>query len=201
MNSDKSLAYYLDLSYTTVLRRDEEGDFVAKIDELPGCSAHGPNQNEALERLKEAQQLWIEDAIEAGDQVPEPEQPLPLPSGKWVQRIPRSLHQKLVQLAKKENVSLNQLVTSILAEAVETKAWVDVTRKHAATNPLLAWLDPSHPWEGPRVTVQGDWVVCRPAKKHPELLRTLEAVRQLMSLPQESTFDAYAKEITEHAKR
>ena len=41
-----------------------------------------------------------------------------LPSGKWVQRVPRSLHKKLVSTAKREGVSLNQLVTSVLAAAV-----------------------------------------------------------------------------------
>ena len=106
------------------MRRDDEGDLVAKIDELPGCSAHGATPAEALENLAEAQQLWIEDCIEAGQPVPEPEaEEETLPSGKWLQRVPRSLHQKLVQLARRENVSLNQLVTSMLSEAIGTKSY------------------------------------------------------------------------------
>ena len=112
----KDLKYYLDLPYTKILRRDEEGEFVARIDELPGCVAHGKNEGEALERLKEVQALWITDSIESGDTVPEPEETLP--SGKWVQRVPRSLHRKLVSFAKREGVSLNQLVSTILSEAV-----------------------------------------------------------------------------------
>lgn len=109
---------FLDLSYTAILRRDEDGDFVARIDELPGCSAHGHTQGEALERLEEAKRLWIEDAIENGHSVPVPAAEAALPSGKWVQRVPRSLHKKLTSLAKTEGVSLNQIVTSILAGAV-----------------------------------------------------------------------------------
>ena len=112
----KDLKYYLDLPYTTILRRDEEGEFVARVDELPGCIAHGKNEGEALERLKEVQALWITDSLESGDTVPEPEETLP--SGKWVQRVPRSLHRKLVSFAKREGVSLNQLVSTILSEAV-----------------------------------------------------------------------------------
>jgi len=41
-----------------------------------------------------------------------------LPSGKWLQRVPRTLHRDLIRLAEREGVSLNQLVTSLLSEAV-----------------------------------------------------------------------------------
>jgi antitoxin HicB len=114
----KNLQYYLELPYTVMMRRDEEGDFVARIDELPGCAAHGHTPHEAFEALEEAKQLWITDCLESGDPVPEPAIEEALPSGKWVQRVSKTLHKKLVSLAKRENVSLNQLVTSLLAEAV-----------------------------------------------------------------------------------
>ena len=114
----KDLSYYLGLPYTVVIRRDDEGDFVARIDELPGCSAHGGSKEEAIENLDEAQRLWVEEALENKEAIPEPEADAELPSGKWVQRVPRTLHRKLSRLASRERVSLNQLVTSILAEAV-----------------------------------------------------------------------------------
>jgi antitoxin HicB len=117
----KDLAFYLSLPYTTVLRRDEEGDVIARVDELPGCMAHGKNEMEALNNLADIKQLWIQDSIEAAHTVPEPEVE-PLPSGKWVQRAPRNLHRKLVRMAKNENVSLNQLVTSILSERLGARA-------------------------------------------------------------------------------
>jgi predicted RNase H-like HicB family nuclease len=117
----KDLQYYLELPYTMIMRRDEEGDYVARIDELPGCAAHGNTPQEAFEALEEAKQLWITDCLESGDPVPEPVTEEVLPSGKWVQRVSRTLHQKLIALAKRENVSLNQLVTSLLAEAVGMK--------------------------------------------------------------------------------
>jgi antitoxin HicB len=125
----KNLQYYLELPYTVIMRRDEEGDFVAKIDELPGCAAHGTTPQEAFEALEEAKQLWITDCLESGDSIPEPVSEKALPSGKWVQRVPKTLHQKLVSLAKRENVSLNQLVTFILAEAIGTKR-VDQPETH-----------------------------------------------------------------------
>jgi antitoxin HicB len=112
------LAYYMALPYTKTLRLDEDGDVVARIRELPGYSAHGQTELEALRNLEEAQRLWLEDCIESADPVPEPDKPESLPSGKWVQRVPRSLHRQLSQMAKDENVSLNQLVTSMLSQRV-----------------------------------------------------------------------------------
>jgi hypothetical protein len=66
-------------------------------------------------------EVWIADCIESGDAIPEPAEEIELPSGKWLQRVPRSLHLKLIRLAKEEGVSLNQMVTSALAEAVGSK--------------------------------------------------------------------------------
>jgi antitoxin HicB len=60
--------------------------------------------------------LWVTDALAANESIPAPHTDEPLPSGKWVQRVPRSLHQKLARLAEEEGVSLNQLVTGMLAE-------------------------------------------------------------------------------------
>jgi antitoxin HicB len=112
------LKTYLELPYTVLLRRDNEGDFVAKIDELPGCAANGKTREEALANLDEAKALWIVDCLENGDPVPQPADEEALPSGKWLQRVPRKLHRKLQVLSRKEGVSFNQYVLAILAEAV-----------------------------------------------------------------------------------
>ena len=119
---------YLNLPYTVILRRDGEGGYVARIDELSGLTTHGRTSQEALENLEEAKKVWIEDCLKRGDPIPAPQvPPVPpvkelseedLPSGKWVQRVPRTLHRDLIRLAKRETVSLNQLVTSVLSEAV-----------------------------------------------------------------------------------
>src|SRR5437762_3096374 len=110
---------YLNLPYTKTVRRDEEGDFIARVLELPGCVADGPTEAQALEALAEAQALWIEDAINAGHQIPEPvADENSLPSGKWLQRAPRTLHRSAIELAKREGVSLNQFVVTVLGEAV-----------------------------------------------------------------------------------
>lgn len=130
----KDLKHYESLRYTIVLRKDDEGDVVARIEELPGCSAHGESQSEALENLAEAKALWITDCLERQQPVPEPQDDSELPSGKWVQRVPRNLHKRLAALAKEEDVSLNQLVTSFLAEAVGQRS---PARQRSMVAPLV----------------------------------------------------------------
>lgn len=130
-------AYFMALPYTIVLKKDEDGDFVGRIAELQGCVAHGVTEAAALRSLRRMQELWIQDCIEAGSTVPLPNEEVPLPSGKWVQRVPRSLHKRLAEKARREDVSLNQLVTSILAEALGKSAaglpLVSVSKSPVAT--------------------------------------------------------------------
>src|ERR1700687_2811649 len=114
----KDLNYYLSLPYTIVLKQDEEGDFLAHLEEIPRCQAHGGTIQEAIDHLNEMKTLWFEECLESNQAIPEPVIEEVLPSGKWVQRVPRSLHKKLSELAKREGVSLNQLVSGVLAEAV-----------------------------------------------------------------------------------
>lgn len=139
----KDLNYYLRLPYTAVLRLDDEGDYVARVDELPGCSAHGKTPQEAFENLEEAKSLWLTDCIDSGDPIPEPVTEDSLPSGKWLQRVPRSLHLKLIKMAKREKVSLNQLVTSLLAEAVGLRRSADADTTTIMSGVLLGGHDNS----------------------------------------------------------
>ena len=113
----KDLAYYLNLPYPVQLSHQSEDDdeyWLAEILELSGCMADGSSPDEALESLEEAKQLWIETQIEDGYEVPEPTQAHDY-SGKFLVRIPKSLHHRLVIQAKREGVSMNQYVTSLLS--------------------------------------------------------------------------------------
>ncbi|MFZ5951017.1 MAG: type II toxin-antitoxin system HicB family antitoxin [Candidatus Rifleibacteriota bacterium] len=51
---------------------EEDQVFVAEAPELPGCSAHGITQEQALENLREAMRLWLKTAEEFDDPIPEP---------------------------------------------------------------------------------------------------------------------------------
>lgn len=51
---------------------NEDEVFVAEVPELPGCMAHGDDQESALRNIKDAMHFWIETAQELGRPVPEP---------------------------------------------------------------------------------------------------------------------------------
>jgi predicted RNase H-like HicB family nuclease len=120
---DEKIEQLAALNHTIVLSHDEDGDIVASIAELEGCVAHGNNTAEALAELASMKRLWIESCLADGKPVPLPaEEDDTLPSGKWLQRVPRTLHRKLTDLAQREGVSLNQYVVSVLAEAVGAQA-------------------------------------------------------------------------------
>ena len=51
---------------------NEDQAFIAEAPELPGCMAHGDDQETALRNIKDAMQLWIDTARELGDPIPQP---------------------------------------------------------------------------------------------------------------------------------
>jgi len=129
----KKRDYFRMLPYGITLRKDKDGDWVARVSELPGCTAHGSTQAESLKNLDEVMDVWLEDALISGTAIPAPQVAEQLPSGKWLQRVPRSLHKKLADLAERDDVSLNQLVTSILSEAVGRRNGPGPLGKHPRT--------------------------------------------------------------------
>ena len=59
----------------TVFWSDEDEGFIATATDLPGCSAFGDTQREALSELQDAIVAWIEAARSAGNPVPVPSDP------------------------------------------------------------------------------------------------------------------------------
>lgn len=99
------------------LKPDDGGGFLIEFPDLPGCMSDGETVEEAMANGVDAVQCWISAAKEKGREIPEAGD-TENQSGKWVQRVPRSLHARLTRRAKREHVSLNTLVVSILAESV-----------------------------------------------------------------------------------
>ena len=89
------------------------GGWLASVPALPGCVGDGESREEALVDAQNAISEWLDAARQLGRAAPGP-----ATLGQWRQRAPRSLHEKLKVRATQEGVSLNALVTSILAEAV-----------------------------------------------------------------------------------
>lgn len=118
---EKNLEYYLQLPYTFELVKDPDDPWFIQVKELPGCMSHGDTPEEAVAMIREAMEGWIALTLDLGRPVPEPEPPDDY-SGKFVVRIPRSLHRKLAEQAERDEVSLNTFVTAALAEAVGYRA-------------------------------------------------------------------------------
>jgi predicted RNase H-like HicB family nuclease len=51
---------------------DEDNIFVAEVPELPGCMAHGRDNNDVLSNIKAGIELWIDTEINYGDLIQEP---------------------------------------------------------------------------------------------------------------------------------
>jgi antitoxin HicB len=96
------------------LSQEDGGGFLITWPDLPGCMSDGETIEEAITNGRDAFKMWMETTIEQ-------HRPVPTPgsggsSGKFVQRVPKSLHIRLAAYAKSEGVSMNTLVTSMLAE-------------------------------------------------------------------------------------
>lgn len=114
---NKSLKEYIQLPYTRLVQEinDDSGHyFYGRILELDGCQSTGDTLEELYESLNEAMEGYIEVKLENHLPIPVPET-VNNYSGKFVVRLPKSLHQKLAIEANKEGVSLNQLALYKLA--------------------------------------------------------------------------------------
>lgn len=115
MKTKKDIKYYLNLPYRIIIQKDPDGGFFSEVEELEGCMSQGETYEEAYSNILEAMEGWLEVALEIGKEIPEPESESKY-SGKFILRIPKSLHKKLAIKAKNENVSLNQYAVYLLSE-------------------------------------------------------------------------------------
>jgi predicted RNase H-like HicB family nuclease len=58
------------MKYTVILERESDGGFVASVPVLPGCVSQGDTREEAMDNIKEAVELYVEDCVAVGDPVP-----------------------------------------------------------------------------------------------------------------------------------
>ena len=114
----KSVEEYMSLPYTKIIREiEDEGDhfFYGRIMELDGCQSTGDTLDELYENLKEAMEGYLEVKLENDLPIPEPSLAENY-SGRFVLRIPKTLHKRLALEAKEEGVSLNQYALYKLAK-------------------------------------------------------------------------------------
>lgn len=135
-----SVEFYMSLNYPVEVRRlskEEGGGYLVCIPYLGRWmfAASGDTLEEALQALEEVKRDHFERLLAEGKTIP-----LPPPvdaeeeeySGRFVVRIPRHLHKRLAELAQREGCSLNQYVTTLLAEA-STADWLERKLAHSAS--------------------------------------------------------------------
>jgi predicted RNase H-like HicB family nuclease len=135
--STKTPEEYLKGPYARVLIPDSEtGTYTARIMEFPGCITEANSMEEALKRLEDTAESWIQACLDTGRSIPQPAAAQEF-GGKVALRLPRGLHQQAVEVAEFERVSLNQFLVSAIAEKIGATRAVQRTRP-TATNVFVA---------------------------------------------------------------
>lgn len=118
--NEKNMEYYTRLPYRVEIYPEPDGTgYTAVIPELPGCMTCADTLDELWDMIEEAKMGWLEISLEDGDYIPEPA-PVEVEeySGKFVVRLPTSLHRQLAKRAEREKTSLNQLTVMLLADGM-----------------------------------------------------------------------------------
>ena len=66
------------LTYNIQLRKENEGGYTVIVPALPGCITYGETVDEAIERAKEAVELYVEELAERGEPIPDDSRTLEL---------------------------------------------------------------------------------------------------------------------------
>jgi antitoxin HicB len=103
------------------LTAEEGGGYLISFPDFTDCVSDGATVDEAIENGRLALKETIAALREAGQPVPEPTAATTA-SGKFVARVPKSVHAKLSSRARAEGVSLNTLVVSLLSEGLGKKS-------------------------------------------------------------------------------
>jgi RNA polymerase sigma-B factor len=125
--SSLTLAEYLDLPYRLEVTPERDGErswWTASVDELSGCVARGDTADEAVTNLRPAKEAWFTAALAEHRAIPLPSKragsrSADSYSGRFLVRMPKTLHAHLAQAAEARQVSLNRFVTDLLSAAVE----------------------------------------------------------------------------------
>jgi predicted HicB family RNase H-like nuclease len=108
-------------AYTITVKKvrvDDEEQFRATVAEFPDVEEYADSYQEAYELAVDAIETLRSAYTEEARQFPAPIGDETEFSGRITLRIPRSVHRRAAAIAKQEDVSLNQWLTSVVAESV-----------------------------------------------------------------------------------
>jgi predicted HicB family RNase H-like nuclease len=104
----------------SLVRAADGEEWLAEVEGFPQLSARAKSPEEAAQRAWAAIEASIyQQHADAADDSP---RPTPSHSGKLLVRMPATLHDELARAAAREGVSLNQLITGVLASSVAWRA-------------------------------------------------------------------------------
>lgn len=103
------------------LSAEEGGGYFISFLDFADCVSDGATVDEAIANGRLALEETIAALRAAGHPIPEPTAAATV-SGKFVARVPKSVHAKLSSRARAEGVSLNTLVVSLLSEGLGKKS-------------------------------------------------------------------------------
>ena len=95
---------------------DSDECFVARVPAL-NVAAHGDSSAEAAREAEVASGLVLEVLVEDGKSTPESDATADY-AGKVALRMSRSMHARVARIAQAEDISINQLLVSIIAEGL-----------------------------------------------------------------------------------
>ena len=102
------------------LAEEDGGGYLINFPDFSECISDGDTIEEAIQNGLDALQETIAALESMNLPVPEPGSGGSY-SGKFVQRVPKSMHARLAARAKQEGVSMNSLVNTYLAEGLGQK--------------------------------------------------------------------------------
>ena len=98
---------------------DGEGDYIAEIEELKGCSAFGETPEEALQEIEIAMNLWIETAKKHGKPIPKPKsQKANEPKKRFNVMFPESLLKNIDEYRGKHGMKRSELLAAAAEEYI-----------------------------------------------------------------------------------
>ncbi|MGC8746552.1 MAG: toxin-antitoxin system HicB family antitoxin [Candidatus Saccharicenans sp.] len=121
----EDINYYMNLKYKIEIvpfPEKDGGGYEARIPQLgrEAFRGYGESIEESLAHLEVVKRDLFERYLKEGVPIPEPELKEDRYSGRILLRIPIYLHRELSELAKKEDISLNQLLNHLIERGLDT---------------------------------------------------------------------------------
>ena len=96
---------------------EEGAGYLIEFPDVPLCMSDGPTVEEAIANGRDALKCCLLTMKEFGDPIPKPGSSA-IASGQFRLRVPKTIHARLTNRAEQEGVSLNTLVTAMIAEGL-----------------------------------------------------------------------------------